>query len=495
MIVHRYVNATLFSKMSVWVLVLFALLPLYVVASSFSPPDSTDNRVASLDKIAADTQQKTLTLTCSFPQKEVWDSILAGKIKLHVAIRKKGRVYEDIYIKTKEPVAENTLVLTLQPPMKDALYGIEKQDFILYLKGNGWERKISKTAILGTATQRLDLRIYSVASPIRHIINSLLILIGLSALYGFAIFFNKKYHFKKDHIKKYKQITLEGKASVDPFTFESLEENNEVVFIEDKIMLLSSWKRLHALRPEKQVDSLELFFKETEKNNLFKPTTPWARKINRVWFGTIAGYIGWLLYTFLMKVDGGNYRFALFSMLNTRSAQFSDVVYINSLLAIAIALPTFISFSIADHLYGSRRHSLIKLLYKLFLTIVIVAGSFILQSFLTIHLFNHQLTGSLIAWLCIGAGWGIAAGMRLSGKKIITVLIIGIAGFIGYQAAYLKPVTDVVGIENQILTGLLIAGGLVGWFTCTPSITSKEDPQVNVSPIQEEPVEPPSANQ
>ncbi|MEM9686182.1 MAG: hypothetical protein AAF934_04595 [Bacteroidota bacterium] len=441
-------------------------------------------RSIAIDKIVADKQQHLINIQCTLFGKEQINALKTGNSDIQVSIRKKETTFNDAYIKHIDTLSENTLLLSVQPPLKDALYGMEKRDIIVQFKTKNETISTSKTAILGTATKRLDLRAYSTAPPSKYVTHGILLFLGISAASALALPILKKYNVKKHSIKKYKDITAEDKAELDPFTFEAMEEKDEVVTVNNNIILLRSWKRLKRVKEEDRSETFNIFFEKTEKSHLLKPITEVETKINRIWFGMTGAYIAWLFYLSVMHFDLNPLRTALSVVFNTPSKQYADVIYNDLLLALTLGMGIGIAFLTADRIYGNSGSLTVKTLYRFASGLLILIGCFLLQALITIYLINNSFFGHLIAWICIGIGLALSFGTRKDKKKnLITGSITGLVGFSGYMLCSLNVFINTLYPETILLISLLLMGSMLGGLTYTGSAIPREVIQDNTPDI------------
>ncbi len=429
---------------------------------------TNDEKPSAIEEIYIDTKQKLIKIRCSFPKK------LTEKDTITVNIKKKGMYYTDVYIKNTDTLPGNTLILGIQPPLKDPLYGIEKCDVTVQSKTENGIIKASKATILGTTTQRFDLRAYTTLKPSTYIVNGIVLLLGVSLILMLAVPVIRKYRFKKHTIKKYRQITAEDKAKLDPFTFEEIEEKDDVVVINNNTMLLRSWKRLNTLKTEDRPEEFNMFFEEGGKSNFFKPLTGIGKRINRMWFGMMGTYTGWLLYILLMQFDFEPYLVILSEVFNNAAVQFSGVIYMDSILAISLGVTTGVAFLIREQIY-SKHASVFNIIFRLILGLLLPLFFFYLQFIVNVYLINNSFFGTLITWLCIGLGLSSIAGIQTGIRK--TIIAGSMSGFIGFtvwQLCKLGIFSDVLSTEITLLISLLFAGITLGGLTYIPALVSRE---------------------
>ncbi len=454
------------------VLSLIILTVTLTLVLRFSETSRGNNEAApvAIENVYADTAQKLIRIHCVVPETAKTDTVNTTP-RIQVTIKKEGMVFPDVYIKKIDTLSDNTMIISVQTPLKDALYGVKKREITVQLKTLEGKAVATKKVVLGTTTRTLDLRAYAAFKPLCGLINGSLLFLGISGFFILLIPLIKKYNFKRHIIKKYKEITAEDKAYLDPFTFEVIDEKDDVVWMENKLILLRSWKRLNALKPEGHMGKFDTFFKEKEKSTLFKPVTQTDRKINRIWFGMLGAYIGWLFYTGVMQWNIAPYRLLMSAIFDIPAAQFSVAAYADSFLAITLGLGMGTASVLWHKLYDGNT-PLPKTLFRVMSGTSVLLVLLTLQFLITISFLNNFFIASLLTWLCIGSGLCMIARNTVDLKNILIIgSLAGISGFIIFQTGHLAVFPAILNTDLLFLISLMAMAGVLGQLTSVNTLT------------------------
>ncbi|MCB0376172.1 MAG: hypothetical protein KDD04_09665, partial [Sinomicrobium sp.] len=187
---------------------------------------------------------------------------------------------------------------------------------------------------------------------------------------------------------------------------------------------------------------------------------------------------GWLFYVVLMQFDFDAYRLMLSAVFDSVSTQYSGVMYTDSLLALGLGLGTGGAFLIPERIYQNHKTPLLKILYRLGLSVALLLCFLLLSFLFNVYLIHTAFFGSLISWLCLGLGLGIAAGRHVGAKRsFIAGSITGLTGFTIYQVCSAGIFTDVLNPEIILLIPLVFAGSTLAVLTCPAYSVPEEKPQ------------------
>ena len=240
------------------------------ISSAQSTPITMDQGIR-IDRIAVNEEENSIQLYCTLDRLAHIPTIIKDVVDLDVAMSTKDTIAQRLVLKTIQQYTASTIVVTVLPPIQDAIYKGEERLFTIRYTIAGALYSAEKRAVLGSFIRHQDLRPYTQTSVIDLWVLPLVIVVVISI---FLIVFRTIYHkykFKKEHIQQFGAVGSGEDEYLDLFTFETVQDTDQVVVINEEIMLLRSWKRVLQLPEDDETKGkFEAFFK-TSKTDTFFP--------------------------------------------------------------------------------------------------------------------------------------------------------------------------------------------------------------------------------
>ena len=159
----------------------------------------------------------------------------------------------------------------------------------------------SKTSVLAHYFNPvLNNQFFTESDPIWTIALTFIVL-GLLLYYSIPIY--NRYYLKKHHVKVYASSDTTSNH-IDPLKLSPIRDDDKVVYFEDQIMLLDSWKFVNKSKePIESVKHFEHFFTPKITGELFTPRGDRFRFLLPLFLGvTLSGFLTLVNYTFVRNL-------------------------------------------------------------------------------------------------------------------------------------------------------------------------------------------------
>ncbi len=324
-----------------------------------------------------------------------------------------------------------------------------------------------KKAVINSSTGTVDIR------PLEHLEYNVfsVLLIGLFIIAALLLFFwlliptYNRLHFKQNHIKKYSSIKKAGVRANDPLTLEEIKDDETVVVMGKKIMLLETWKYLKEHKGETSKDHA-IFFKNQLSGNFFSQNGDFQR-LNWVWFGALGGYLAWCIGLLFKMVSIDFYLHLLESWFDTPQKQISSAVYDASLTGVAMGVGIVFALALVDELGSSRSFRISSIFKRVLIGAIVGLFVFLGESYLTASFFNSSYIGGLLGWTIFGTFIGLTVTFFSSielKNGIIGGFISGVISFHFYYLFQTAPFfIDVFNASFAQMFSFIIYGCVLGY--------------------------------
>ena len=344
---------------------------------------------------------------------------------------------------------------------------LEEREYKIKYSINGEGFSDRKKAVINSSTGTVDIR------PLEHLEYNVfsVLLIGLFIIAGLLLFFwlliptYNRFHFKKNHIKKYASIKKAGVRANDPLTLEEIKDDETVVVMGKKIMLLETWKYLKEHEGETSKDHA-IFFKNQLSGNFFSQSGDFQR-LNWVWFGALGGYLAWCIGLLFKMISIDFYLHILESWLDTPQKQISSAVYDASLTGVAMGIGIVLALALVDELGSSRSFRISSIIKRILIGAVVGLFVFLVESYLTASFLNSSYIGGLIGWTIFGTFIGLTVTFFSSIELKNGVIGGFISGVIAFHFYYLFQTApffiDVFNASFAQMFSFIIYGCVLGY--------------------------------
>ena len=344
----------------------------------------------------------------------------------------KDTIAQRLVLKTIQQYTASTIVVTVLPPIQDAIYKGEERLFPIRYTIAGALYSAEKRAVLGSFIRHQDLRPYTRTSVIDLWVLPLVIVVVISI---FLIVFRTIYHkykFKKEHIQQFGAVGSGEDEYLDLFTFETVQDTDQVVVINEEIMLLRSWKRVLQLPEDDETKGkFEAFFKTSKTDTFFSPETKLLTRLNQLWYACMAMSLGWFLYQgahSLLPIS------TVSAIVDTTTLQIASIFVDNLLFAVIIGFTYEITMTFCSQWLADKKVRIKKILLSGVQRALIVTVLFAFYTIVTLFLYIPYFSYCL-GWMVLS----IAFVWPLSLRKIHTKLLVQACG-IGLSIAIISSV-------------------------------------------------------
>ncbi len=440
-----------------WVIILT------IVSFGFSQSPNTifERPILHIDRINIHESDNAIRLYCSFSD-TIWiDQLVKEKARLRLIIRQQDTIFNEVTIKREEQISKSSMLLSIQPPLAASIYKTEKKEFTLQLVTEAKVYEAHTDAVLGSVIKIFDLRPYTITHIVSLLTKAIVIVIVLSFILMLITPMHQKYKFKKHHIKKYTVTKEKDRSDQDPFTFVEIQEGDKVVVTDDKMMLLSSWKRLNKLPKSKPAKEQSAFFKERLEGTFFDPRTENFKRINKAWYILVGIFFGWGSSIFLTQTGFDIYTNAFSTVFDTNQLQVTTIIIRDTIFGLTLGLFYSLMYNLAELFQNKDSFSYKNLISSTLKRSGIVLIIFFLQALIVAYVVQNFYVTSLITWVLIGVAFSITVTTtsKIRTKMIIGV-IIGVVTYVLYLLLNTKYAIDLFGVEMPLLLCMLILGVL-----------------------------------
>ncbi len=411
--------------------------------------------------LAINESENTLELHCTF-QDLSWSEALANdEAKWSLAITEPGQHFEDVIIKKSVQISPTAFVLYVQPPLSSSMYAVKKRTFVLSYVEHDEVYQTQRDAVLGSSLRHFDLRPYTSASKAATLL-AIFGIVGLLSVFLWMITpLAQKYRFKKKHITKY--VTDKDTEDLDPFTFLTLQEGDDIVTVEDQKMLLSSWKTINKLAIPKLTEAHQLFFKEKLEGSFLNPKTSRFKMLNRAWYGLLGIATGWLLNLGISDELLKPLAQSLFVLFDSETLQTATLITRETVLGSCVGLCYGLALALCDVIQNLKFVKGPFFKAVLLRTAVITMG-FLIQASITAFLIPHFYVAIGFNWLVLGLAFSCATPDGISKLNVLSGLWAGIFTAAAFLLLSHKMSVSYMGVSVALFIGMLMLAGLVAAF-------------------------------
>ena len=360
----------------------------------------------------------------------------------------------------------SNLLLRVQPDAKNADFGADSRRFLLtYTHGKGAQVSDTSAAIY-LADFMSKIRLSSEASErpwLSLFIGLFLVggllwgLVKLTPVLSLAWFRNK-------YVRQYGLVKRPNITSRDPLTLEPIRDEEDVVVVGDKVMLYDTWKYTLEQGEGNLSTTHSEFFVHQPKGRFFDQGGVF-RRLNWLWFGTLGGFVAWMLLSVPKLKSWFWLREVLLpKYFDTAEKQISDSLYEALVQGLAVGLGIVAALSVVEELGQSRRFSIWRIIGRALSGSVAGAVIFFLSQWV-VTLIDHDYLGRLAGWFLFGALMGLIVSVG-SSIRLKTGLIAGmLAGLAAFHIYYLLTflLGKFTGSAFSGMMGLIIYGGVLGY--------------------------------
>ncbi len=440
---------------------------LMAVSFGFSQSSDTifEEPVLRIDKLNISEPDNVIQLYCSFSDTIWMDQLAKDKARLKLIIKQQDTVFSDVTIKKEDQVSKNSMLLSIQSPLVASMYKTEKREFTLQLVTEAKIYEAVTHAILGSVIKTFDLRPYTITYTIPLLTEAAVITTILSFILMLITPLYQKYKFKKHHIKKYNTIKEEDQSDQDPFTFVEIKDDDKVVVMEDKMMLLSSWKTLNKLPESKPAKEHAAFFKEKLEGSFFDPKTANFKKINKAWYVLIGIFLGWS-FTILLTGNGFNtYTHTLSPFFDNDQLHVATIIFRDTVFGAIIGFLYSLMWNLAELFQNKDSLSYINMIIRTTKKSGVILIFFFLQSLIVAYAIQNFYIASLITWMLISVAFFLPVTTTARYKtKVVSGVAVGTLTYLFYLLLNTIYAIDLFGVEMPLFLSVLILGVLTVFF-------------------------------
>lgn len=353
------------------------------------------------------------------------------------------------------------------------LFGNENREYKVKYIGEDKAFSVRKSIVFNSSIDQDDIRSSDILDVNfrETLIYGIGIIGGMLLLFWGAIPLYKRFLFKRNHVKKYKNIKRKGVTTLDPLTMQQIGDEEDVVAIGDKVMLLETWKYLRENDQGATAKDHSEFFSGLVSGNFFNQRGIFQR-LNWLWFGALGGFLAWGANLILSKVNFDFYMDFLRTTFDSSAKQISGALYSGTLAGLSLGFGICTMLAIVDELGQSRKFQFDRILKKSAIGILIALPVFFIESLITSTILNeYKYLGGLIGWTIFGTAIGFVSTFFSSIEKksgLIGGFISGVLAYHLYFSMQLTPqIIDIVNASFVQMISFVFYGGLLGYILFT----------------------------
>lgn len=360
--------------------------------------------------------------------------------------------------------------LAFSPDVSDLVYGIEQRRIVIsYTDTDGTVYADTLTQNFGTFTDAET--ICQQVVPFWNTFFIGLVFLGiLLAVFSFAVpFFNDR-SFRRDYIRKYKQLDIPPNRKLrDPLTNEVFKDTDVVVAKGEKVMLFDSWKYIKSKEQGQTTKDYAELFELVIEGNFFSQKGAFQR-LNWLWFGALGGLFAWCMSEFLDTFNFQNLRELLTALDSNKKEIISGSIYNEVLNGVSYGFCLVLLLAIVEEIGQSRRINIGRVILRS--TIGAIAGAllFFISSAFILKIVPIPYVGGLIGWSFFGTILGLIISL-FSGIETKTGLqgglLAGVIAFHVYFFMNLNMVVNLLPTNFSRMLSLVFYGGLLGFVLFT----------------------------
>jgi len=349
----------------------------------------------------------------------------------------------------------------------DAIYTSEKRTFVVEYNNGDLKVKAERSAVLSSFIQVLDLRPYTFINTYQTGKNSLLLCLLLLCLLMISMPIHYKFFFKKNNIKKYRFVKDDYlQQTIDPYTYETFQDEHDIVVIDDKILLLETWKTLLENEEVKNNPDYAYLFHKKEKGIFFKPTSTTYQYLHNAWFGMLSACATLLLVQLLQQFQWDSLT-NFFANIFDAESQLSGILKETIVFGACFGLCFYTITALSVLPWKIFKNPLLHVFKNALAGTIFYVLIFFEATLLGIYLNVNHFINAMIAWLFVGLNTGILTAYLTQNcwkKGIQKGLLTGFVAFVTYLVCFqlvqleLLKAAMACFFNLAIFAALLIAG-------------------------------------
>ncbi len=284
---------------------------------------------------------------------------------------------------------------------------------------------------------------------------------GLLAVFYFVIPLIRRRRFRQVHVQPY--APRSGRQVLDPMTREPIPPGEPVVNICSMVVPLRTWRDCGDQCPH---------YPGCTNNNLqcdgsgrgqslnFFALHGLNRRLNWIWFGTLGGFAGWILYALLRGLGEQSINEVVTGLTGYDNA---TSLIGDALLGACFGLGLTLFLTIMAERSESRRMSVRRILLRTLIggvaaTAAFTVGFLLLESGIT----RSPILAAAVAWVMFGVALGLVLSLRSTievKRGVIGGVLAGVAGFAVFTLFGRWLSGD---LEAKVVS-LLVTGAILGF--------------------------------
>jgi len=436
----------------------------------------------NIESIEVKALRNQLEFICQF-ENSIDSANIINHVDFEIWSTKNGIDTFELVVLNAELKSESQLFLSAQVPLQDAIYGSETRNFIVNYIGEDVRLSATKAFVLGNITQVFDLRPYTSFDKGKTMKFTVFCSITLLLILMGSIPLHYKYFFKKQNIKKYKEIKDEFEVERDSFTYELFQDEHDVVVINEQVLLLETWKAFQENEEVKNSENYAYLFKKKEGGHFFKPESTTYQYLNNFWFGFSGACLACIIFQLLIKADLSFFQNYLSEFFDT-DQQISTVLMHQLCLGVAFGSSFFTLLTIAILPWKIIEQPVIFIAKNLVVGLLVCPLVFFEAVFVSSY-FNH-FVNVFIGWLFLGLNLGIlTAYLSNTNWKsgLLKGVVLGILSALLHFGFYFLIKAEIINTNIALFLNLAIFGGLLatGLFKTESTTSEAKEPIVETS--------------
>jgi hypothetical protein len=258
-------------------------------------------------------------------------------------------------------------------------------------------------------------------------------------------------------------VARPGRQILDPLTREPIQPGEPVVNVCSMVVPLNTWRDCGHQCPHYPgctSNNLQCDGAGQGQSSDFFALTGSNRLLNWIWFGTLGGLVGWLLYAGLVGF-GSEYISAVASE-SLAGMKNGEALVRDAILGACFGMGLTLLLANIEERSQSRRLSWGRILLRTLLGGLVATAAFGLGFFLQQHgNIGSPVLAAAISWVVFGLGLGLVLSINSSidlKRGVLGGLLAGVAGFLIY---WLVGELFDASLFGKMIS-LLAAGGLLG---------------------------------
>lgn len=359
---------------------------------------------------------------------------------------------------------ESNLKISVNPTFDKAILGQEKRTYKVTYKGTE-TYQYSKVMISSSSINKCDLRPIVEFSTWNTFTYGLSIISLLLSLLWFVLPLYNRFYFKRNHVKKYKHFRKEGVTALDPLELSPIKDDDRVVAIGKKVMLLNTWKSLRDNGQGEIAKDHAEFFENHLSLNFFSQKGAFQR-LNWLWFGALGGFLSWCINIALNNTNSSFFYNILKNILDTPGKEVASAVHNSIISGLALGIGICTTLALVEEIGQSRKFSLLRVLLRSIIGALIAIPIFFLESYISSSYLNFNYLGGLVGWTIFGTTIGLVVTSFSNIEKKNGLIGGFIAGVIAFHLYYFlqntPQIIDLISSDFAKMLSFIAYGALLG---------------------------------